>query len=282
MANFLTQILGDRSRSQHRPLTQALLFDGINDYLMMEGTSGIAKDIYDNFNFTNKWAVSFWINPLTNVGGRYLMWQWVRTTRTFAQGIWNTSPNFDIVYGGQSSVGGTTGFQRVPSTGGAQQNNFKSYTFNKRNTFIHHLVTYDNTLALADRLQIFINGNRNFISASAVPNLTGTITSLNYIFSIGADSYNTAAFSFTPMRLTEYMLIRDYIPTSTEIRSIYNLGANGYSANILSNRFLHLKLSSSSEFDVNAGQLRALDSSGNNRHINVFGMGTTPNLINVY
>jgi hypothetical protein len=281
MISTTVRTLGDRANFAHREFRGCLEFDGLNDWMGQEGTTGLAKDIVDNFGIGNKFSLSFWVNAGTN--SDYLFFSWQKTTRTFAAGNWNQS-DIELIYGGNSSSFSLLGFQ---NTSAGQSRTLASAQGQRVNGWKHCVINYDPAQPLSSRT-VFVSNSRKFmpepIGAQNPADLVPVAS--NHIFSVGAYSYNTPAITHLPIRLADVMFLANYNITDENARWLFNYGRNAnyseYPPTLMDNRFAHYPLSEPSDFLVSGPDLFARDISGNFRDAQIRGQGTTPAITPFY
>jgi hypothetical protein len=98
--------------------------------------------------------------------------------------------------------------------------------------------------------------------------------------------YYEGGFVFETAVITDLMFCSGVTATPEEIQRIFNYGTNQsanyaarYPQRLLTNRFMHFPLGQSTDFQTIGPNLFATDVSGNNRHAQVFGQGTTPTFL---
>lgn len=282
----LVRTYGDRDSFAHRAFNQIWSADGINDYLSFENNAAVQDLIFNRLGQNNRFTISCWVNPILNTGSNYIFINFNNTNQTLLGGAWNVAtPTYTVLYGGISSNTGTQGWQTFrPITG--LQNDYVSLTNVGFTNRLCHFA-WVNSGSGSNRFRIYVNGRlwtkSEFLATLVNYNQAAT----NSFITICMTSYNSIAFTFIPLRITDFM-ISTVAATAHEIRQIFNNGTNivseyftKYPANLLNNRWVHLPLSTGN-FSAVGSDLFANDISGNNRNFRVFGQGTTPTLVNAY
>lgn len=284
MTKRLIRVQGDRENTQHRQFNQVWAADGINDYLSFEDNASVQDLLLNRLGPNNRFTISCWVNPLTNVGSQYIFININNTNQTLLGGSWNVgTPPYTIFYGGISSNTGMQGWQTLRPV---QQDDYVSLTNVGFTNRLCHFA-WVNAGSGSNRFRIYVNGRLWTKSEFLVTLVNYNQAATNSFITLCLTSYSTTAFTFIPLRLTDFM-ISTVAATEQEIRQIFNNGTNivseystKYPANLLNNRWVHLPLSTGN-FSVVGSDLFANDISGNNRNFRVFGQGTTPTLVNAY
>jgi len=140
----------------------------------------------------------------------------------------------------------------------------------------HVVVTHPGSVNYAGT-RIYVN-RRNIPPNVSGPQSTDTSASFtNECYFLGRD-YSDLDFSGAKHA---DLMISSVVATPTEVAGLFNLATNDkanysayYPARIMNARQLHLPLGDPSDFAVISSQLKTLDISGNNRHMDVIGQAT--------
>lgn len=280
MNSTFVGLTGDGERPQHRRITNALQLDGINDYLFSDDLAAIA--IYNALRFESSFFVSYFAQPSAD----FLLINSLNSSSISSAVPWNAATQFDLSYGGAANNLARWGWQRFSTIIPADRNNTGLGPTNS-GPLIHFAIQSNSLAGLGNRITLYLNGRIVAQTTVVQQNISDiAIPALNKFLSIGYYDYGAATFINT--KISEMIFVSNYAPTAFEIRQIYNnitndkaLHASCYSSAILTNRVAHYTFNSS-DFEVVGLNLFAKDVSGNNRHLKLFGQGTTPTIVSFY
>jgi len=270
MATITTtnRILGDTSAPFHRPFLQTWQADGINDYLF-SNTVNMSNFFWPDKSFT----LSFWLNwqtPGSLFPNRSTAFMVVKSPLPWVFSGVNANSvlrRFFVYYT-------ETGIGVAVETGGLFFIAFSSVKFVPGSRY-HVVITHPGSVNYTGT-RIYVN-RRNIeplIFGDQTPDNSASFP--NEIHFLGRD----IGLDFSGARHADLML-SSVVATPTEVTSLFNLGTNDkanypayYPARIMNSRQLHLPLGDPSDFAVISSQLKALDISGNNRHMDLIGQAT--------
>ncbi len=279
MNSTLVGVRGDVQRRGHRTFAGALQLDGINDILGGESSGGGIASIVNALGFDNRWALSMWVDTFNNSDYNFL--NFLRTTRALFAGNWNQSQMY-LTYGGSTKSFSLAGVQSLVLPASATYASIRNWP---ATTWRHLIINHNPTSTSQSRSSFYDNSVK---SPDAPPIASQNPASLNpattnNIVGIGAYSYNGLAFTYLPIRIADLVILSNYNITDAQARQMYNFGTNtvyaNYPAQVLTSRHAHYPLGAASDFSVSGPNLFANDISGNGRNLQVFGQGTTPNIV---
>lgn len=281
MSTQTVKILGDSTTFAHRNFNGIWQADGINDVAVTQ------NPVTDSLISQAPKTVSFWVKNIPNIGGNQVVFS--NTLSSIPGGALSVGTNADVY--SRFYIVVTPGNQIVlqedwRETGGAVK--IKGYISQSplKYSWNHIVLKYESNYG---NIAIYINGRLSagttyFSNASATTLMTtnGTIH-YNYLFVNSSPAIpGRYAGGITDILISS-------VPASPqEARRLFNFGTNSiigypnYPARIMSTRIAHYPLGLATDFQLISGNLHATDISGNNRHMQIFGQGTTPTLAPFY
>jgi hypothetical protein len=280
IAKQLIDILGDDVNRQHRAFGQALRLQAGPGHYGLDTTHNLSDHMWIDQTF----SLSFWVYleafgsviPERGTGlmatrlatGNYFDANQTGSGRMFTM----FGPNFvalmyNVELPGSSVFNGI--YFQTPQI--------------QLGRWIHVAICHDGQADFADSAG-FVNSLQiaKNISYTPLPSINHTTRPTG----LAADW--TANNDRTSSRYADLIIANKYL-SPAEVRVLFNNATNDptkyashYPPAVLAARELHLPLSTGQYGVTGGGQLQALDVSGNNRHLDILGQGTTPGLVNFY
>jgi hypothetical protein len=273
MNSTLVGIKGDGQKIAHRDIQFCWQTDGLNDY----GLYPFSPAQCYNFFPDKKFTVCGWTNVATITPSHFFFCDIGVVSNS-------NSNTFQFI---ASQTGAGAQFIQWQA-GGVILTITRAYNLQSLLPTISHVAITSDGLNNASSIKTYINGRRaSQLALGSAANLglnTFSTPSGEPTLARGDDSGPI----FPVSKFADLIFCTNYEASGKDIRRIYNSATNNkisysarYPSDLLSNRFAHYTFHPD-DFEVVGLNLFAKDVSGNNRHLKLFGQGTTPTIVPFY
>jgi hypothetical protein len=268
--------LGDSQGSAHRAFNGVWQADGINDYGEFPITPAQAYLFFPDKPFT----ISAWVRTRSlfphlmfadmGMGAANRNSNTIQIAGSF--GDWVCQ---GLYWGPSQTIDSISRIAAIPAYNHTDRPAHVVFTCDGNNNF--------------NGIEIYVNKLKQAksITSSGVFNVAASLFT-----SLGTPSFVRAVdggvWRYPAADIADAMYCTGVVATSQEVAELFNYGTNNalnysnYPARLMNARFMHFPLGLATDFQTISGDLYATDISGNNRHMRIFGQGTTPTIGNFY